>query len=102
MLYLIAVFRSRNETLYFANMFKSKGMQVSIVNTPKQAGQTCGISVKFDPKYLSYAKYFLSSKPFRAFQGIYRLTINGQNESFEKIVWIFIVYLNKIKLCEVV
>lgn len=86
MRYVIAVFRSRNETLYFANMLKSSGYFVSIVNTPKEAGQTCGISVKFNENILDIANAFLVSKPFRSFYGFFRVTfINGGRQSVERI-----------------
>lgn len=79
MQYIIAVFKSRNETLYFANMLKSNGFFVSIVNTPKEAGQTCGISVKFEERLLAIAKEFLSSKPFRSFYGFFKVKEMGVN-----------------------
>ena len=48
MRFCLAVFRSRNETLYLANMLSMAGYRVSVINTPKDAGLTCGISVRFD------------------------------------------------------
>ena len=85
MTYIIAVFRSRNETVYFANLLRNKNVQVDIVNTPKEAGLTCGISVRFNEKYLSFARFLLNSKPFRAFQGFYRVNTTGQNYSYERL-----------------
>lgn len=79
MRYIIAVFRSRNETLYFANMFRQNNIFMTIINTPKEAGQACGISVRFDEKMLSYAKRILMSRPFRSFVGFYKITIESSN-----------------------
>ena len=80
MRYVIAVFRSRNETLFFANLLRQNGFYSFVINTPKEAGQACGISVKFDEKILGFARKLLQSKPFRAFQGFYRITdgLNGK------------------------
>lgn len=85
MKYIIAVFRSRNETLYFANMFKKNGMFVSVVNTPKEAGQACGISVKFDERLFPFAKQFITNAPFRAFSGFYRVNYTNNGYVFEKL-----------------
>lgn len=83
--FIIAVFKSRNETLYLANMFKASGICVDIINTPKEAGQACGISVKFNERFLSFANQCLNSKPFRAFVGFYRITCYRNGQSIEKL-----------------
>lgn len=86
MQYVIAVFRSRNETLYFANMFRSAGYFASIINTPKEAGQACGISVRFDMRLFALAKQFLLAKPFRSFHGFFRVNeISLSRRVVEKI-----------------
>lgn len=87
MVYAIAVFRSRNETLYLANMLKSTGHRVMVINTPKEAGQACGISVRFDERILSLVKNCLKSKPFRAFAGFFRVTQIQNRLKVEKISW---------------
>ena len=84
-MFVIAVFSSRNETLYFANMFKSKNYYSMIINTPREAGQACGISVKFDVRNLPIARQFLSSKPFRSFVGFYSLRIVGNRQMVDRL-----------------
>lgn len=69
--YVIAVFMSRSETLSFANMLKRIGLPVMIVQTPKEAGRTCGISVKFPYEHFSYAKEILSRMRSASFHGFY-------------------------------
>ncbi len=85
MRFVIAVFTSRNETLYLANMFKSNGLYADVINTPKEAGQACGISVRFEERLLPVAQTFLKSKPFRSFYGFFRININGNQRFVEKI-----------------
>ena len=85
MKYMIAVFSSRNETLYLANMFKSSGLYADIINTPQEVGQACGISVRFDERLLTVAKNFINSKPFRSFYGFFRVQINGAKRLVEAI-----------------
>ena len=85
MSFCIAVFRSRNETLYLANLLNSSGIRVSIINTPKDAGLTCGISVRFDERMLENVKRIILSKPFRTFSGFYRIVQYGTRSSYERI-----------------
>lgn len=84
--YILAVFKSRNETLYFFNMFKSKRLPAQIINTPKEAGQACGISVRFNESNLSIAQSFLQTKPFRSFYGFFKVTKKGYNNFLERIL----------------
>ena len=85
MRFIISVFQSRNETLYFANMIRQRGVFSSIINTPKEAGQACGISVKFDERNLALAKNLLFSKPFKSFRGFYRITNSEGRMIVEKL-----------------
>ena len=85
MIMILVVFNSRNETLYFAQALKNQGVFFQIVNTPKEAGQACGISVKCSERILPFAKNILSSRPFRSFVGIYRFLQNGCRASLESL-----------------
>ena len=67
MTFCLAVFRSRNETLYLANMLNSARIRASIVNSPKDAGISCGISVRFEEGFLNAVNRIIASKPFRSF-----------------------------------
>ena len=83
--YILAIFSSRNETLYFANMFRSSGYFAGTINTPKEAGQTCGISVKFQERSLAIAREFLESKPFRSFVGFFKVSLMGARIRLDRI-----------------
>lgn len=85
MSYILAIFSSRNETLYFANMFRQSGYFAGIINTPKEAGQACGISVKFAENSLVFARKFLAEKPFRSFVGFFRVYLMGGRSRLERI-----------------
>lgn len=84
-MYIVAVFSSRNETLYFANILKNNGFYVSIINTPKEAGQACGISVKFNYSIFNIAKEILYSNPFRTFVGFYSINLKNNRHQYYKI-----------------
>ncbi len=85
MIMILVVFNSRNETLYFAQALKNQGVFFQIVNTPKEAGQACGISVKCSERILPFAKNILSSRPFRSFVGCFRFSQNGSRTVLEKL-----------------
>ena len=51
--YCIAVFKSRNLTLNFANKLRGIGIPVAIINTPQGIYHACGISIKFLSDYFS-------------------------------------------------
>ncbi len=84
-MYCLAVFRSRNETLYLANLLSRNGYRVMVINTPKDAGLACGISLKFDERILGIVKDFIFTRPFRSFGGFYRVTSSGNRNSYVKI-----------------
>ncbi len=85
MQYAIAVFRSRNDTLHFANFLSSNGLMTAVINTPKEAGQACGISVKFPIENLTSVKAILAKKNIQSFVGLFKITDIGVRKVCEKI-----------------
>ena len=84
---LIVVFNSRNETIYLAQALRNFGIYPQIINTPKEAGPACGISVKIPENLLPTVKPIISNKPFRSFVGIFRMILKNDGRiSLEKIV----------------
>ena len=56
---VLAVFKSRAQTLDFVSLLRSGGVVASAVNTPKEAGVGCGISAKFDERFFPREKLYL-------------------------------------------
>lgn len=57
-----------------------------VVNTPRQAGQACGICVKFLPEDFSKARALISQKNFQGFAGFYSVTVrNGLMGEFVRM-----------------
>ncbi len=86
MQFCLAVFRSRNETLYLANVLNMSGYRVAVINTPKDAGFGCGISVRFEERMFEYVKNCVYSKPFRSFGGFYKVIVDGNRNTYQKLV----------------
>ena len=79
MQYCLAVFKSRNETLYLAKMIMTNGYHAGIINTPREIGVACGISVQFSENIVAIVRGYIKSKPFRSFVGVFRVEkINGR------------------------
>lgn len=66
---VLAVFRSRAQSLDFLARVKAAGVPARTVSTPKEAGVGCGVSVKFEDSYYSKAVAVLSQRPYSSFSG---------------------------------
>lgn len=69
---ILAVFRSRAQTLDFVAVLRGAGIPASAVSTPKEAGVGCGISAKFEESFFSRARFFVQKKPYSSFSGFLR------------------------------
>ena len=77
--YLVVAFRSRSDTVRFFNFISANGLHAEIVNTPKQAGVGCGLSVKVNKNSLSYIKRALLVFGESSFIGVFLVTdLNGK------------------------
>lgn len=77
--YYVAVFWSRSEALSFANNLKMRNVPSAIIPTPREAGRTCGLSVKILPEYLSFAKDILNNLNYKSFGGWLKMSVvNGR------------------------
>lgn len=70
---VLAVFRSRAQTLDFIARLQQYGTTAQAVNTPKEAGVGCGISAKFDSSALPRARSILRRTVYSSFAGLYEL-----------------------------
>lgn len=56
---LLAVFRSRTQTLAFADAMRRQGLYSAVVSTPSEARVGCGVSAKFRYEDLRRAEMIL-------------------------------------------
>ena len=73
----LAVFRSRAQALDFHSALKTAGVPAQAISTPREARVGCGISVKFDERFLSRARFVLGGKRYSAFSGLMKSGVNG-------------------------
>lgn len=69
--YVVVAFRSRANTVGFYERLKSIGVRAEIVNTPKEAGVGCGLSVKVDKSYFNVVKRAVSQANLNSFAGYF-------------------------------
>ena len=75
--YVIIAFRSRAHTVKFFELLRNGGMAVEIVNTPKEAGVGCGLSVKFSKNNIGLAKNALRYRLLDSYAGTFLITNVG-------------------------
>ena len=73
--YVLAVFSIRTDTVLFNKILQKNGVASSVVETPKFASASCGISVRFAYKDLAKAKSLLASSGTKSFVRFY--LVNG-------------------------
>jgi len=77
--YIILAFRSRSDTVRFAEFLQNNSVPAEIVNTPKEAGVGCGLSVKFSSRYLSAVKRAIFISRPASYAGFFNVkTIGGR------------------------
>ena len=83
--YLVVAFRVRAQTIAFSALLKDNGVYNQIVNTPKEAGVGCGLSVQISQNQLEIVKRALSVGAFNSFAGIFKVKISGGGRSVKSI-----------------
>ncbi len=74
---IMAVFRSRAQSLDYAERLKKYGVSVSTAPAPKEAKMGCGLCVRFDGRYFPRANAILKVGRYSTFKGFYKLDFIG-------------------------
>ncbi|MBQ3116049.1 MAG: DUF3343 domain-containing protein [Clostridia bacterium] len=69
--YVVVAFRSRAHTVGFYERIKNAGIRAEIVNTPKEAGVGCGLSVKVDRGSFALIKRAVGIARLNSFAGFF-------------------------------
>ena len=68
---ILAVFRSRSQTLEFISRLNANGICATAVTTPREANVGCGISARLNGSDLYRARYVLNGCSRSAFVGFF-------------------------------
>ena len=85
MKYLIISFKSRDELFNFARTLKSKGIILSIINTPKGIASSCTLSIKTDLIKRNIVLSILKHFNPKSLLGLYSLTKTNNGEQVFKL-----------------
>ena len=83
--YIVVAFRSRQETVAFAGFLKKNGIKNEIINTPKEAGVGCGLSVKTEKSLFSVVKKAVFISGLNSFAGFFLVTKVGNKNIVRSI-----------------
>ena len=70
---VLAVFRSRSQSVDFAQKLMEYGVTCETVPAPKEARIGCGLCVRFDGRALARAKAVLHLGGYSTFKGFYKM-----------------------------
>ncbi len=73
--YIVVAFRSRAHTVKFSGLLSANGIANQIVNTPKEAGVGCGLSVKIDKERFFDVKRAVQGLRISSFAGFFLVKI---------------------------
>lgn len=75
--FIAAAFRSRAHTVRFSEFLRRNGVYNEIINTPKEAGVGCGLSVKFSPSNFQIVSCAVKAAGLSSFAGYFLVKIYG-------------------------
>ncbi|MGN0817766.1 MAG: DUF3343 domain-containing protein [Candidatus Coproplasma sp.] len=70
---ILAVFRSRSQAIDCNQALKNSGVPSTLINTPKEAGVGCGLSVKASAAALSRVKKVIAAGRYSSFYGYMKI-----------------------------
>ena len=83
--YVIVSFRSRAHTVKFHEFLRRNGISSEIVNTPKEAGVGCGLSVRVSKEQLSTVKKLVYLTKLSSFAGVFLYKTTSRQRSVRSI-----------------
>ena len=83
--YVVVAFRSRSQTVGFSGLLRSHGIENEIINTPKEAGVGCGLSVKISKSYFSVVKKIVYMARISSFAGFFLVTVVASKKTVRAI-----------------
>ncbi len=69
--YIVVAFRSRTHTVAFSEYLTKRSVPNEIVNTPKEAGVGCGLSVKISTSVFAIVKSAVFGLGYNSFAGFF-------------------------------
>ena len=74
---ILAVFRSRSQSLDYARRLNEYGIAATPVSAPQEAKIGCGLCVRFDSRHFVRARTILRTARYTSFKGFYKTDYVG-------------------------
>lgn len=74
---ILAVFRSRSQAIDCMTKMRALNVPAQMINTPKEAGVGCGLSLKFSTAAATRAKNLIAKMNYSSFYGYLRIDVRG-------------------------
>ncbi len=74
---MLAVFRSRSQAMDCITKLRAFNVSAQIINTPKEAGVGCGLSIKFPMSAATRVKSLISRTNYSSFYGYMRIDLRS-------------------------
>ena len=78
---ILAVFRSRSQSLDFAERLKGYGIVAETVPAPKEAKIGCGLCVRFEERQFTRVRAVLRLGKYSTFKGFYKVDYAGGRQT---------------------
>jgi hypothetical protein len=69
--YVVVAFRSRTNTVKVSKYLSENGVYNEIINTPKEAGVGCGLSIKIEKERFAQVKRIVLGLSLSSFAGFF-------------------------------
>lgn len=83
--YIVVAFKSRAHTVRYAEYLRRRGIYCQIINTPKEAGVGCGLSVRVAVVYAAAARRAAAITAFDSFAGVFLVKNAGARRIIKSI-----------------
>ena len=74
---MLAVFRSRSQAIDCMTRMRAFNVSAQLINTPKEAGVGCGLSLKFPTAAAPRVKNLIARMNYSSFYGYMRVDFRG-------------------------
>lgn len=79
---VLAIFRSRSQAIDCMTKMRALNIPAQLINTPKEAGVGCGLSLRFSAAAATRAKSLIAKMNYSSFYGYMRIDFRGGKISF--------------------
>ncbi|KGG80011.1 hypothetical protein Y919_08605 [Caloranaerobacter azorensis H53214] len=82
--FCVAVFNSTNHAIQGEKILKNRNIEIKVIPTPREITASCGLSIKFDKKFLEEVLSCIQSRALNI-KGIYEIMKQDGRRTVNKV-----------------